>query len=56
MDGRYASLGEMERHIISKSAIIIDPIYPGEILESAFRKPLGLSAKESVDLTMEKQK
>ena len=48
VSGEYASLGEMETIIMSKSVTIIDPIHPGEVLESEFLEPLGLSANKFV--------
>ena len=46
VSGEYASPGEMETHIMSKSVTIINPIHPGEVLESEFLEPLGLSANK----------
>jgi addiction module HigA family antidote len=46
VSGEYASLGRMEMLTMSKSVTIIDPIHPGEILESEFLEPLDLSANK----------
>ncbi len=45
-NGEYASLGKMEMLMMSKSATIIKPVHPGEILVNEYLEPLGLSANK----------